>query len=134
MIIPGDFGAFLTWVGSDAVIGAVLVWLWNWPVLANLKTWVRVIILAVVGVGLAVGSYLGITYIPAGVVDQIQPYWRAVVTVVIILTGIFGANEIKAWLKYRKELQQINIDTKRQILKRYATAPYTELPVLGLHG
>ncbi len=135
MTIPSDFGTFLTWIGSDAVIGAVLVFLWNWQLLATLKTWIRIVLLAVVGIVLAAGSYVGITYIPAGVVEQIQPYWRLVVTVVTIVLSIVGVNEFKTWWTYRKDLRQANLEERRARILAIAAPTTPRQSVLGeLYG
>ena len=65
---------------------------------------------------MAIGSFLGITYIPAGVIDQIQPYWRAIVTVVIILTGILGTNALRIVYQNFMLNQEVKIETKRAAL------------------
>jgi hypothetical protein len=88
MNIPGDLGAFLSWFGGSAAIGAVISWLMaNWAWFQTRSSGQKTAILYGLAVGMGIVSRLAVTYIPAGVVTDLQPYYSILLTSAVIVGG-----------------------------------------------
>lgn len=85
---PQQLGEFLTWIGSNAAIGAVISWIMaNWGWFQERTSGQKTLILYAVAVVMGVASKLAVTYVPAGIVDQLQPYYAVLLTSAIIVGG-----------------------------------------------
>lgn len=89
--LPATLGEFFTWFGSTLVIGSVISWvLQNWAWFKEQRSEVKVILLIVIAVGMGVLSQFAIKYVPAGVVEELQPYYQVVLTGVVIVLNALG--------------------------------------------
>jgi hypothetical protein len=85
---PSDLGQFLAWIGSNAAIGMVISWIMaNWAWFQGRASGEKTIILYVVAVVMGVVSRLALTYIPAGIIGDLQPYYTILLTSAIIVGG-----------------------------------------------
>ena len=85
---PQDLGQFLTWIGSNAAIGMVTSWIMaNWCWFQNRPAGQKTLILYGVAVGMGVISRLAVTYVPAGIVTDLQPYYLILLTSAVIVGG-----------------------------------------------
>jgi hypothetical protein len=87
-MLPQDFGQFLTWIGSNAAIGMVISWLMaNWAWFQLRPSGQKAVILYALAVGMGLVSHLAVTYIPAGIVTELQPYYSILLTSAVIVGG-----------------------------------------------
>lgn len=85
---PQELGQFLTWIGSNAAIGMVISWIMaNWAWFQGRTAGEKTAILYGVAVVMGVVSRLAVTYVPAGVVEQLQPYYTILLTSAVIVGG-----------------------------------------------
>ncbi len=84
--MPGDFGSFLTFIGSGVFIGFVLsIVAENVALFQKLSSGWKIAVLGAIAIALALVSHLAVTYIPAGIVTAAEPYYQVVVNAVVIL-------------------------------------------------
>lgn len=100
--VPSTLGGLLSWLASGAGIGLVLLWISSvtaWNITATdspLVVWLKKLkpfILVVIGSALGIGASLGTTYIPAGVIENLEPAYKIVWTVVMIVVSM-GAGQV----------------------------------------
>lgn len=93
IVPPASFGEFLSWLGTSAVIGSIVSWVaahWVW--FKNQGGGTKVAVLLVIATVLGLVSHLAITYVPAGVVEEAQPYYTAFLNAAMIVFGAMGFN------------------------------------------
>ncbi len=95
MNLPPSLGEFLTFVGTAAFIGFVLTWV------AGNSTWfekqstnIKMLVLLIVAIGMGLGSQALVTYVPAGVVTGLEPWYKVVVASIAILLSSQTWHEI----------------------------------------
>jgi len=101
--VPQTIGGLLTWLASGAGVGLLLTWLsglsfWSAettdsPIVKFIKS-LKTVLLIVIGSALGIGAALGTQYIPAGLLENIDPYYKIVWTVVIAVAAMNGGNLI----------------------------------------
>lgn len=100
MEIPQSLSEFFTWLGTNAALGVVVAILAEvfpkWEGLdAKVKRW---IVLAI-SVGLGLLSAALLRYVPAGVADGLQDWYKAIVTAI----AIFAASQWSHWAIVKRE-------------------------------
>ncbi len=94
--MPSTFGEFLTFIGTATAIGAVINWVvQNWDFYQHqIRREVQVLILIVISTIMGVASMLAVRYVPAGVVAELEPYYRIVITSITIVLATQVTNGI----------------------------------------
>lgn len=86
--MPQDLGSFFTWLGSDVAIGAVISLIFvNWSWFNARSSGQKIALLTFVALFMGLASQALITYVPAGVVADLQPYYKAIVSAMVVLFG-----------------------------------------------
>lgn len=86
--MPQDLGSFFTWLGSDAAIGAVISLIFvNWAWFNARSSGQKMVLLVLVSLAMGLGSHLLIAYVPSGVITDAQPYYKAIVSAMVVLFG-----------------------------------------------
>jgi len=89
--LPATFGEFLTWFGSSAVIGALISWVAaHWPWFKGQSGAVKVAVLLLISTIMGLVSFLAIKYVPAGVIEDVQPYYQIALNSVVIVLAAQG--------------------------------------------
>jgi hypothetical protein len=93
--IPSTIGGLLTWLVGSAGIGFMLTWLGGlafWTIQdsdVKIVRWIKSskdLVVALVTAVLGVAASLGTTYIPSGVLENFDPYYKIIWTVLIEIT------------------------------------------------
>jgi hypothetical protein len=86
--MPGDFGSFLTFIGSSAAIGAVISFIAdNWAWFKARESGQKVVILLAVSILMGIASHLLVKYVPVGVIAEVEPYYQIIIASIVTLTG-----------------------------------------------
>lgn len=92
---PGSFAEFLTWLGTAGAfslfMALILERVPNWAEWdSDLKSFISV----AVAVGLALVSYMLVRWLPAGVVADLEPWYRVIFNAVVIWLGSQWAHNV----------------------------------------
>ncbi len=85
---PESFSEFLTWIGTAGVISAILSWVmahWQW--FKEQTGGVKVLVLIAFSVVLSAIPYFTTTYLPAGVIEGAEPFYKIIISAIQIVLG-----------------------------------------------
>lgn len=88
MEIPQSFAQFLTWLGTNGAFSTVIaIVLERWPGWATMKSDTKSFITLAVAILLGLASYALVRWVPAGVVNELEPWYQVIVGAVTIYLG-----------------------------------------------
>lgn len=94
-LVPTTLGEFFTFVGSSAAIGFVLSWIaGNWGFFQRATSQGKAAILVFISLLMGLGSFALVRFVPAGVIEQAQPYYQVIISSITILIAS------QAWHKW----------------------------------
>lgn len=118
--IPQTLGEFFTWLGTATAFGVVMsLVLEKLPFWAGLNSGLKAVSTMLLAVGLGLLSHALVTYVPAGVVADAQPWYQAIVS------------GISIWLASQGFHSAVNQREKYTAHSTTPDAPYSG-PVSGL--
>jgi len=85
-LVPTTFGEFLTFIGSATAIGFVLSWIvGNWAFFNRATPQGKTAILLLVSILMSLGSLGLVRFVPAGIIEQAQPYYQTILGAITIV-------------------------------------------------
>ncbi len=85
-IVPSNLGEFFTFIGSATAIGFVLsLAAENWLFFQSRNTQGKMAILLFIAIVMSLVSYSLMRFVPAGIVEQAQPYYQTIYSAVVIV-------------------------------------------------